>query len=198
MLRKFTVLLLGATSLVACGDPSSEVPQDGILSSQQQDLNVPNELKALRAATARYRSLVVAEADDFHLGIDNRVMGCVVHPEDPRIGAMGFHYGNQDRFDDPSIDELKPEVLVYYPTNPTDPSDDDRKLGAVEWVVPKAAWDAVHGTNAPPPVIHGHTFMILNPMLNWYVAHAWIWKDNPSGIMSDWNPDVICPPPRIP
>jgi hypothetical protein len=26
-----------------------------------------------------------------------------------------------------------------------------------------------------------------------YLMHAWIWKHNPSGMMSDWNPEVTCP-----
>ena len=33
---------------------------------------------------------------------------------------------------------------------------------------------------------------ILNPALGWYVAHAWVWMDNPSGVFADWNPDVDC------
>jgi len=26
-----------------------------------------------------------------------------------------------------------------------------------------------------------------------YSLHAWIWKDNPAGMFSMWNPDVHCP-----
>ncbi len=29
-----------------------------------------------------------------------------------------------------------------------------------------------------------------------YELHAWIWKRNPSGTFSDWNPRVSCSPPR--
>ena len=35
---------------------------------------------------------------------------------------------------------------------------------------------------------------VLNPNVGFYVAHAWIWKRNPAGILKDWNPDVTCPP----
>ncbi len=34
---------------------------------------------------------------------------------------------------------------------------------------------------------------VLNPVLGPYIHHAWVWKRNPSGIFSDWNPEVTCP-----
>lgn len=142
------------------------------------------DIAHLRKITARYRDIENACRDGFDLGIDGTVMGCVSHPT---LGAMGYHYGNQARFDDPSIKEFAPEALVYYVA-----ADGKLRLGAVEWVVPKAAWEAVHGPDAPPPKVFGKELTILNPALNWYVAHAWIWKDNPSGIMFDWSPDVTC------
>jgi hypothetical protein len=51
----------------------------------------------------------------------------------------------------------------------------------------------VHGVGAPPPVVYGIALTVINPVLNWYVAHAWIWKPNPTGILMDWNPRVTCP-----
>lgn len=101
---------------------------------------------------------------------------------------MGYHYSRQDRFDDVTINELEPEVLVYHTAE-----DGSLTLGAVEWVVPKVAWEAAHGVGAPPPVVYGTALTVINPVLNWYVAHAWIWKPNPSGILMDWNPNVTCP-----
>ena len=38
-----------------------------------------------------------------------------------------------------------------------------------------------------------NNLVVLNPVLNWYVAHAWIYDANPSGVMSNWNPAVTCP-----
>lgn len=56
------------------------------------------------------------------------------------------------------------------------------------------AQGAVGGrTRGPaPPTVLGHEMHILNPALGWYVAHAWVWMDNPSGVFADWNPDVDC------
>ena len=77
--------------------------------------------------------------------------------------------------------------MVYAPR-------DDGKLefAAVECVVPQGLWEAEHGVDAAPPTVYGHEMHILNPALGWYVAHAWVWMNNPSGVFADWNPDVDC------
>jgi hypothetical protein len=147
--------------------------------------SIQAELAKLRQATAAYHDINHALADNFQLGINGLVKTCVAHPT---LGAMGYHYSRQDRFDDVTINELEPEVLVYHTAD-----DGSLKLGAVEWVVPKGAWEAVHGVGAPPPVVYGTALTVINPVLNWYVAHAWIWKPNPSGILMNWNPNVTCP-----
>ncbi len=67
------------------------------------------------------------------------------------------------------------------------------RLVAVEWVVPGNVWDGT-GATVPPSVL-GQNLHILNPVLGWYIQHAWIWQPNPSGIFSDWNPEVDCPTP---
>jgi hypothetical protein len=33
----------------------------------------------------------------------------------------------------------------------------------------------------------------LNSALGVYVLHAWVWRNNPAGILEDWNPEVSCP-----
>jgi hypothetical protein len=149
------------------------------------DANINAHLAELRQATAAYHDLNVALGQGFVLGINGGVTACIAHPT---LGAMGYHYSRQDRFDDVTINELEPEVLVYHTAE-----DGSLELGAVEWVVPKAAWEAVHGTGAPPPVVYGIALTVINPVLNWYVAHAWIWKQNPTGILMNWNPKVTCP-----
>ena len=80
----------------------------------------------------------------------------------------------------------EPEVLVYHTGD-----EGTLVLGAVEWVVPKARWEEAGHTD--PPVVFGHSLHVLNPALNWYVAHAWIWTNNPGGMFADWNPSVTVP-----
>lgn len=163
----------------------SHAHADGMAVLKTADDTIKAELAELRQATAAYHDINVALGEGFVLGINGGVKLCVAHPT---LGAMGYHYSRQDRFDDVTISELEPEVLVYHTAG-----DGSLKLGAVEWVVPKAAWEAVHGVGAPPPVVYGVALTVINPVLNWYVAHAWIWKPNPTGILMDWNPTVTCP-----
>jgi hypothetical protein len=97
---------------------------------------------------------------------------------------MGYHYINTGILD-LTVDELQPEAMVYIPS-----PNDGLQLGAVEYIVPAEAWDAAGNTE--PPTALGHNFH-LNSTLGVYVLHAWIWKNNPSGMFEDWNPNVSCP-----
>lgn len=144
---------------------------------------VASRLAAVRAATAKYHDISKALADGYQLGYKGAASGCVANPG---VGAMGYHYFNWAKMEDPSIIDGDPEVLVYYTGE-----DGTLALGAVEWVVPKTLWEEAGNTEAP--VVFGQSLHILNPVLNWYVAHAWLWKRNPAGMFADWNPDVICP-----
>jgi hypothetical protein len=154
---------------------------DGTIPEQSASAN--SMLAAVRAATAKYHDVSAAVAAGYQLGYKNGVVaGCISNP----AGAMGYHYFNWAKMDDPAIVGDDPEVLVYHTGE-----DGTLELGAVEWVVPKALWDGAGNTT--PPVVYGQTLHILNPVLNWYVEHAWVWTHNPAGIFADWNPSVACP-----
>lgn len=145
--------------------------------------DVASDLAAVRAATAKYHDIAAALADGYQLGYRGVVTGCIANPT---AGAMGYHYFNWAKMDDPTIVAGDPEVLVYHTAD-----DGTLVLGAVEWVVPKASWE--QAGNTEPPVVFGQPLHVLNPVLNWYIAHAWIWTNNPSGMFADWNPQVSCP-----
>jgi hypothetical protein len=98
---------------------------------------------------------------------------------------MGYRYINKALLDT-TVDVLHPEALVYSPDR-----NGSIQLGAVEYLVPAAAWDAEHTER---PQVLGQSFH-LNERLRMYVLHAWTWKHNPSGTFEDWNPDVYCPVP---
>ena len=144
---------------------------------------VASELAAVRAATAKYHDVAAAVAAGYQLGFRGVVTGCIANPT---AGAMGYHYFNWAKMDDPSIISVDPEVLVYHTAD-----DGALVLGAVEWVVPKPLWE--QAGNSQPPVVFGQPLHVLNPVLNWYIEHAWIWTHNPAGIFADWNPEVSCP-----
>jgi hypothetical protein len=168
-------------SMLMSHDETGHVHGDAVSDTSP---NVASDLAAVRAATAKYHDVSAAVADGYQLGYRNGVVtGCI---SNPTAGAMGYHYFNWARMDDPTIVAGEPEVLVYHKAD-----DGTLVLGAVEWVVPKPAWEQAGHTEAP--VVFGQTLHVLNPVLNWYIEHAWIWTHNPSGLFADWNPNVSCP-----
>jgi hypothetical protein len=65
---------------------------------------------------------------------------------------------------------------------------------AVEYVVFAEGWDA---ENEMAPMLFGEMFMLIDEpnryeLPAFYALHAWIWKDNPSGVFASFNPDVTC------
>ena len=137
-----------------------------------------DDIAQVREATAKFHQSEAAQTAGYDLvpGLDH----CF---ESYGVGGMGYHYINTSLLD--TIVELShPEAMVYTPgPNGT------LQLGAVEYVVPAAAWDAEYDEL---PQVLGHSFH-LNETLGVYVLHAWIWKNNPSGLFEDWNPNVSCP-----
>jgi hypothetical protein len=138
--------------------------------------NGQSDLAAVRAATAQFHRVEVAEAAGF---VNVNVGECVAHPE---LGAMGYHFVNFDRLD-LTLNAVEPEILVYAPL-----PNGKLKLVAVEYAVPIAPWDALY--DHPPSVLGQH--LHANPYLGLYVLHAWIWERNPAGMFEDWNPRVSC------
>ncbi len=155
--------------------------------------NAQDELAQVRRATARFHDLDAAIAAGYQLGWVNganvRILtGCIANVANPAAGAMGYHYINPALVADNAVDPLEPEALVYEST-----PDGGRKLVAVEWIV-RSAQSNPPGVSAPPSVL-GMEMHILVPPPGpaFYLMHAWIWKHNSSGMMSDWNPEVACP-----
>lgn len=141
-----------------------------------------SDLAEIRRASAKYHRLEVAVADGYELGYRGIITGCISHPT---AGAMGYHYFRSDLIDDPAVDPLQPEGLLYAPG-----PNGKLKLVAVEWVVPGPVPPE---PDAEPPSVLGTDLHVLNPILGWYIHHAWIWNNNPAGMFEDWNPRVICP-----
>lgn len=136
-----------------------------------------SDLAPVRDATFSFRSSEAAKAAGWDL-----VPGLDYCFEKPGVGAMGYHYINTALLD-LELDPLQPEAMVY------NPRPEGLRLGAVEWIVPAAAWDAAG--NTMPPMLFGR-HLHLNAALGVYVLHAWIWEGNPAGVWEDWNPRVSC------
>jgi hypothetical protein len=137
-----------------------------------------SELATVRQATAQFHRPEAAQAAGYDV-----VPGLDYCFNKPGVGAMGYHYINISILD-LNVDLLSPEAMVYAPG-----PNGILELAAVEYIVPAAAWDAA---NSELPELLGKSFH-LNQALGVYVLHAWIWKNNPSGMFEDWNPTVSCP-----
>jgi len=137
-------------------------------------------------ATARYNSVSVAQAHQYALFPDAAGIACI---DNPGVGAMGIHYVNGDLVNSGRVVPTKPQALVYEPEKKG-----RLRLVAVEYIAFQQQWDATHHA---PPMLFGQHFM-LTPDGNrfgipaFYSLHVWIWKFNPSGLFSMWNPLVHC------
>lgn len=148
--------------------------------------NADRGLAAARAATARFHDLNVAQANGYALLVDAKHIACI---DNPPVGAMGVHYVNGALVSSGTIDALKPQALVYEPAE-----NGKLRLVAVEYIAFQQAWDDTHNA---APMLFGQQFMLTTApnrfgLPAFYSLHAWIWKNNPSGMFSTWNPQVRC------
>jgi hypothetical protein len=140
--------------------------------------NTNTDLAQVRAVTAAYHNTSIANAAGYKL-----VNGLDYCFDNPGVGGMGYHLINMSLFDT-VLDPLKPEALVYAPD-----SSGRLHLAAVEYIVLISAWDAAYPGQWP--TLFGQSFQKDIP-LGVYSLHAWIWRPNPTGVFSEWNPQVSC------
>jgi hypothetical protein len=143
---------------------------------------IGSQLAEVRAATAQYHRVDAAlDAGYTSFKIDDSTVGLGL-PGDPTCfdnaaGGMGVHYVKDI---DATVIANEPEALVYEIT------DNGRlRLVAVEYIVPDSE-------PMPAPLFgqhfHHHGYLPV------YILHAWVWKNNPSGMFADFNPKVgDCP-----
>jgi hypothetical protein len=151
--------------------------------------NGGDDLAKVRAATAKFHRVEAAIAAGYELGwvngSGNRIItGCIAHPTE---GAMGYHYFHPDLMADHGVDPLEPEALVYAPG-----PNGQLKLAAVEWIVLGPDSNPPGVTEAPSVLGMEMHILVPPPGPAFYLLHAWVWKNNPSGMFQDWNPNVSC------
>ena len=173
-----SILMAGAGCLLLLGSAAwadmEKVP--GILPSGFGEA-VDRAVKTVRKSTEPYRSVERAQADGYTQETD-----CV---EKPPEGGMGYHFTKRE-LRDTVLEVDKPEVLVYEKR-----ADGSFKLNGIEYIVPIDAWKG-----AEPPSIMGQKMKRFD-RANIYYLHVWIWEQSPSGIFSDWNPNVKCQKPAM-
>ena len=137
-----------------------------------------SDLARVKQATSKYHrpDLAQAEGWDLREGLDH----CF---NNQPSGGMGYHYINTDVLD-ATVDVLEPEAMVYAPL-----PNGKLQLAAVEYIVDKESWDSENPGVLPEALgqeFHAHSSLPV------YILHAWIWRNNPSGLFEDWNPTVSC------
>jgi len=143
----------------------------------------------VKGDTAKFADLAVAKQAGYGLLKDKQGISCIAMDSMPGMGAMGIHYAKSALVGDGKLDVDTPEALVYQPL-----AGGKLSLAAVEYVVLKKDWDKRYNNR---PVLFGRKFN-LTPGGNrfglpaFYSLHVWLFKKNPSGEFSMWNPLVKC------
>jgi len=173
-------------------------------------------LDEVQAVAEKYRDVEVAKAEGYTT--DNKCVTAEMLGHPAAMGVMGLHYVRRDMLGLPPkpappgggrvhgtgthTDFRRPSMLVYEPQ-----PDGSLELVAVENLVFADAW---HKKSKAPPTFHGRTWPLLkdNPSTKvdeahgWqphYEQHLWVFRENPNGAYSAFNPMVTCqnhkPPP---
>jgi len=135
-----------------------------------------------RQETAGFRDFEGVEAAGY-----SKFLDCFQNQD---VGGMGQHYVNGDLAGDDVLDPMKPEALVYEPTE-----DGQMNLVAFEYLVFADAWDP-NNTGREAPELFDQTLHLITTIPNTppvWALHLWLWTDNPDGLFSDFNPIVFCP-----
>lgn len=164
-------------------------------------------LEEVRRATERFQDVAVALAEGYLRDPEDICETADLMGKPAELGAMGIHYFRPDllgvtavapRVDGNGlhVDFHQPSILIYEPQ-----ADGSMELVAVENLVFVDAWHAAG--NDSPPSFHGVAFdrMADDPstpadeahmFAPHYDRHVWLYRDNPNGIFTPFNPAVTC------
>ena len=195
-----SVLLFCAMFAISCS-PAADASSEAPLGSEEPSL------EEVRAATERFRDVNVALVEGYIPDPKNSCETSEMMGLPAEAGAMGVHYFRPDLLGitevEPRVngtgthtDFLDPAVLIYEPQ-----ADGSMELVAVENLVFMEAWYGSGHTAAPS--FHGHSYdrMVDDPATQLdeahgfephYDRHVWIYRENPNGIFTPFNPAVTC------
>lgn len=164
-------------------------------------------LEEVRRATDRFRDVNVALAEGYVRDPANECTAATHMGLPAETGAMGVHYVRFDLLEitaeRPRVDGtgthtdfLQPAVLLYEPQ-----ADGSMELAGVENLVYIAAWTAAG--NTAPPSFQGVEWDLMaddpatqldeaHGFAPHYDRHVWLYRENPNGIYTQFNPAVSC------
>lgn len=166
-----------------------------------------SEIAAVRAAIEKYQDVNAALADGYIPDPSGHCVTAEAEGLPAELGGMGIHYLNPEllqitatepRVDGNSIhtDFQKPSVLLYEPQ-----ADGSLELVGAENLVFQKAWEEAGNTS--PPVFADRVWdtMADDPstaadeahgFAPHYDLHVWTFRENPSGGLMPFNPNVTC------
>lgn len=164
------------------------------------------DLDALRVAMEKYKDVNVALAEGYIRDPADHCVSAESEGLPAAWGSMGIHYIHPQRLGitgtAPRVngvgthtDWMSPSILIYEPQ-----ADGTLALVAIENLVWQKAWKA---TGQPHPRVNGRAWdaMADDPATAADEAHGfephfdqhiWLFRDNPSGALMPFNPDVSC------
>lgn len=165
-------------------------------------------LAEVRALTERFQDVNVALAEGYIRDPGDMCDTADMMGQPASLGAMGIHFFRPDllgitappnpRVDGNGIhtDFRNPSILIYEPQQ-----DGSLALVAVENLVFQKSWAATGAKG--PPSFHGVAWDTMQDdpataideahmFEPHYDRHVWIYRDNPSGVFAQFNPDVTC------
>ena len=165
-------------------------------------------LAEVLALTERFRDVEVALADGYIRDPGDHCETADMMGRPVADGAMGIHFFRPDLLgisgppaarvagNGTHTDFRKPAILIYEPQ-----ADGSLELVAVENLVFMDAWHA--SGHAEPPTFHGVPYdrMVDDPATSadeahlfepHYDRHVWIYRENPNGVFTPFNPAVNC------
>jgi hypothetical protein len=171
-------------------------------------------LAEVHQATERFRDVNIALAEGYIRDPFDMCDTATMMGRPASLGAMGIHFFRPDLLGitappSPRVtgvgthtDFRVPSILIYEPH-----ADGSLELVAVENLVFKAAWQAAGHTE--PPTFHGVPYDSMQddpatPIDEAHMfephfdRHVWIYRDNPNGVFTPFNPAVSCAGHRAP
>jgi hypothetical protein len=160
----FMMCVTVVTAMTSCSESTSS----------EEISEIDSMVEDVRAVTSDYSDIHAA----MDAGWETALSPCVEHPE---LGGMGYHYGRME-FMDGRTTHTEPQVLLYEPL-------ENGGFGfvGVEYIVPFE----IHPETAAPPKLFDQPYH-QNHEQGFWALHVWTEKENPSGMFSDFNPEVSC------
>lgn len=178
-----------------------------IQNTRQTNPELADELIQIYENTKRFQDVEVALAEGY---IQDPMNICETAPmmgQPKFIGAMGIHYFRPDLLGitetEPRINGIglhtdfrNPSVLIYEPQE-----DGSMELVAIENLVFQKAWHEAVPSKKPDFMGHEYFSMVDNPITDTdeahmfephYDLHMYLYRENPSGLFSPFNPAVSC------